>query len=292
MGDAIHLSYLHIMKTSVRILMASLLIAVFLVCATRALAGAVPTHIIVSQDANYPPFSYMDGDIPTGYLIDIWKAFGQANNIEISFLLGSWQDSLDFVRTGQADVHGGLFYSEDRDQFLDYGPTITDISTFLYARKDLTESALQCAIGVVRGGFEEEFLHRNRFREILTQFDDNRQLLTAAADGAIQCFAADQPTASYFMNIFGMSGRFASVEELYRMPMRVAVRHDEPELLAAINDGWKKLDPKTAKYIHGKWFVEEPETPGWIKPTMTYSALVFVVALILLFVVRRRGLRQ
>jgi len=42
---------------------------------------------------------------------------------------------LDLVGSGAADVHAGLFYTEDRDRHLDYGPPLFQSDTHLFSTK-------------------------------------------------------------------------------------------------------------------------------------------------------------
>ena len=151
---------------------AIILALVLLLTAAPTRAGNGISRLVIAHDANYPPFSYLDeSNQPKGYLIDIWRAFGKANSIEIQFKLGTWQESLDMVKNGEATVHGGLFFSSERDHYLDYGPTIADLSTYLYARNKADK---MCAVGVVRGGYEEHFMRKELPKRHLTLFEIGR----------------------------------------------------------------------------------------------------------------------
>lgn len=255
-----------------------------------AAAGApdtMPKRLVIAHDANYPPFSFVDErGVQRGYLIDLWKAFGNANSITIEFKLGTWQESLDMVKNGEADIHGGLFYSKERDTFLDYGPTIMDLSTDMYIKNDLTKTAARAfPVGVVKGGFEEHFMLSKRPDRSLTLFPQNRAMIEAAAKGSIKVFVADQPTGFHYMKRFEINDDFTSIETLYTMPMRTAVQEGDKQTLEVVEYGWTQVDDALRNHIYGKWFIPQDNMPGWVLP----GALLSMLALIIAIIVRRAG---
>lgn len=278
------------MKT--RLLAYSLLVLSALLLCTGTVSAGLPEKLIIAHDANYPPFCSLDENgKPRGYLVDAWNAFARTNGVEVTFKLGTWKESLDYIRRGEADVHGGLFYSDNRDMFLDYGPTITDLSTHLYVRADATDKIIdQCAVGVVLDGYEEEFMRKERYRQVLIAFKDNKELLGAAARDEIKLFVADQPTAYYYMSLYQINDIFTEIEKLYTMPLRVAVGEGNQDLLDAIITGWERIDEQELKYIHKKWFLGETGTPQWYLTASILTGLVVVAAIIFRVISRRRHL--
>lgn len=246
-------------------------------------------RLVVAHDANYPPFSFLaENGSPQGYLIDLWKAFGRANTMAVEFRLGSWQQSLDMVRSGEADVHGGLFFSKRRDSFLDYGSTITDLSTYLYMLDSLTnEQAETCEIGVVQGAYEEDFMRREHPDRSLRTFSQNKAMIRAVSENVIKAFVADRPTGAYYLNRYGIRDDVIRSKKLYTKPLRVAVAEGRSALLARINLGLSKIPPKDVKYIRGKWFLPEYSSSGWLMPRLGIAVLVLVLAIALRYVIQR-----
>jgi len=273
---------------TVRILM---LLIILLMIGTIAFAqaGENISRLIIAHDANYPPFSFIDeSGSPKGYLIDIWRAFGKANSVEIKFKLGTWQESLDMVKNGEADVHGGLFFSVERDRFLDYGPTVTDLSTHLYILKEATtDEATKGIVGVVRGGYEEYYMRNNRPDRPLLLFDQNQTMIEAASKSSIKAFVADQPTGTYYMHIYGIGDLVKDAETLYTKAMRVAVGNGKHGMLEFISYGWMKMDKTELKYIHGKWFLAKEPNPDWLLSGIGIAVLALIIA----FIIRKIGRR-
>lgn len=267
-----------------------LLLFISLTCAPIGAEGATDVdHLVVTHSQNYPPFSYLDTDgRPQGYLIDLWRAFGRTNGITIEFKLGVWQQTLDWVKDGTAQVHAGLFYSRERDRYFDFGPDVMEMSTALYIKKGVTSGQLHSqAVGIVRGGNALGFMQKNKPDQRLVQYGQIKDLVQAAADGDIVAFVADQPTGSHYLRVAGLQEVFISRETLYTMPIRTAVREGDHEVLETLLYGWTNLDQQTLDRVYNRWFIEKPPFPGWLIPA--------VVALLLLGAASpfiRRMLRQ
>ncbi|ADU63860.1 MAG: transporter substrate-binding domain-containing protein [Pseudodesulfovibrio sp.] len=246
-----------------------------------------PGQMIIAHDAGYPPFCFLDQDgEPTGYLIDLWRAFGRENDIEITFLLGTWQQSLDMVMDGRADVHGGLVHSNDRDRVFDFGPELIELSTHLFVRNGFDARQTQ-PVGVVRGGYEEDFMRANRPTTRLVLFDDNMTMVRAATDGHIPAFVADSPTVSYCLGLYGARSDFAVSDLIYRKPLQAAVCEGRHDTLDLVNYGWARMDQKTLTRIHGKWFLDTANRPPWLLGGMLIAGLALVLAFAIRGVTKR-----
>ena len=262
-----------------------LLAMILMLAVTPTIAGNGISRLVIAHDANYPPFSYLDeSNQPKGYLIDIWRAFGKANSVEIEFKLGTWQESLDMVKNGEATVHGGLFFSPERDRYLDYGPTIADVSTYLYT---LNGADRMCPIGIVRGGYGENFIRKKQPKRPLAFFAQTKAMIEAASAGGIEAFVADQPTGVYYMHIFGMKEMLEEPVELYRKPLRVAVGSGMHDVLEFIFYGWLEIDRQELRYIYGKWFMDKSSNPDWLIPVICSTLLVLIIG----FAIRKIGQR-
>lgn len=262
-----------------RVYLILLLLPVWLICTpSEAVAATDVNRLVVTHSQNYPPFSYLDTDgRPQGYLIDLWKAFGRANRISVEFKLGVWQQTLDWVKDGTAQVHAGMFYSRERDRYFDYGTDIMEMSTALYLKKGVALDQLsRLAVGVVRGGNAFAFMHNERSDQRLVQYEQIKDLVQAAADGEIVAFVADQPTGSHYLRVAGLQDVFISRETLYTMPLRAAVREGDHEVLETLLYGWPNIDQQTRDRIYSRWFIEERLFPGWLIPAV--AALILLGA--------------
>ncbi|WP_157617596.1 transporter substrate-binding domain-containing protein [Vibrio mexicanus] len=124
--------------------------------------------LTVTNSKAWKPFSYIsETGEPSGILVDFWNAYSRNNNVQIEFLLLDWNESINAVKDGRADVHGGLLFSSPRDEFLDFGNDIIVIDTQLYISQRLIGTDVNFfltgvgnrGVGVVTGGMNN-ILHK------------------------------------------------------------------------------------------------------------------------------------
>jgi hypothetical protein len=77
--------------------------------------------IIIANSATWPPFSFLDNNgQPQGLLIDLWNEWARENNHDVKFKLVDWNESLELIRTEEADIPAGLFKTENRESYMDF----------------------------------------------------------------------------------------------------------------------------------------------------------------------------
>ena len=88
-----------------------------------ALAADTPPPVIITLPRDNEPYSFasMFGE-PSGMLVEIWRLWGEKTGCEVKFRMGDWADTLNDVRSGQANIHSGLFRTAHRAQIMDFGP--------------------------------------------------------------------------------------------------------------------------------------------------------------------------
>lgn len=268
------------------------LVALFLALATwpTPAPAALPGRLVVTHDADYSPFAYIDetGN-PRGYLVDLWEAFGEANKVRVDFKLGAWEDTLIDMRTGAADIHGGLFVNQERLDYLDYGPTILDLSTDLFVRSSLdSDAAATHPVGVVRADASELFIQEYHPDWNLVRFDTFKGMLEAASHGAIDVFVSDRPVALHFLRQFNAANEFRVQSSLYTLPLRSAVTKGDERTLRFLEHGWANIDEATRTRIHNKWFVTDAHARGWLGSSVLAAACLIVATLLARRLIRKR----
>ena len=125
---------------------------------------AAAERISVAYCIDCVPFHFKDdGGEPAGLIIDLWRLWSKKTGIEIDFRAASWDETLNMVRDGKADVHAGLFFNEERNRFLEYGAPLVETDTHFFTHRDLpaidtVEGLAGHKVGVIAGDFVEGFL--------------------------------------------------------------------------------------------------------------------------------------
>ncbi|WP_039849784.1 transporter substrate-binding domain-containing diguanylate cyclase [Grimontia indica] len=254
-----------------------------------ALAETDKDTIIVTNSHSWKPFAFSENGIPKGLLVDYWKLFSEINNTPVEFALSDWNDSLIAMQEGGRKVHGGLLYSESRDEYLDYVLPLFEISTTLYVLNDSeelkTEGVLPgMVVGVVRGGYEEEFL-KTRYPLVSTMgFDNNAALIQAAREGKIKRMLVDTQVATYYLLQQDNPNRFVPIDRMYQKMLYAAVPAGNELLLQEVESGIKNIPPHEIDRIKQKWLNTSKTTqiPDWFWPLVGSVLFLGTVSYIIL----------
>jgi diguanylate cyclase (GGDEF)-like protein len=221
-------------------------------------------------------------------LIDFWREFGVVNDVEISFILTDWQDSLFLVRDGKADLHAGLFFSSERNEYLDFSKDLWELKTSLFLDIGLSGSDISelynIKIGVVRGSYEEFFIRGNFSTYQTERYSNNQEMMTAALEGDIRAFVADYPVAINFLLTSDKPAKFTVGQTLYTLPLKAAVKANNTDLLQFINNGLKNISPEDLNRVREKWIHTETIVPGWILPSTVIFFLFILTVFIILYI--------
>lgn len=277
-------------------LLGRVVLFVFLACPLTATTNQqkikVPAEdvLLVSLDHAWPPMSFIDSEgRPAGVLIDIWKELGKIMDRPVEFRLVDWDDSLMQIRDEVADVHGGLFQSETRAEYMDFTRDIIPLSAVIFVRTEAMIFNLDdwedVVVGATRGGFEVEFMQMNYPDVPLKFFDNNRILVEAALAGEVEAFVADYPVARHLLDQMGGTFAFRPMQLLYSMDLYAGVSKKNKALRAEINQALSALDEAQRMRILQRWMhTEKVEViPSWFIPSLVIAGVIIFSILLLAY---------
>lgn len=250
---------------------------------------AIAKPIIITNSATFPPFAFLDDQgNPQGLFIDLWSEWAETNNHEIKFLLVDWNESLELVRRGEADIHAGLFKSETRESFMDFSEELFQLTTGLFISSELNVQSINelknVEVGVTRGGFEEDYL-RSKFPDFhLRLFDNNQQVVKAAISGKIDLFIADYPVGMYYLHRHESLEKFRILKILYSKPLYSAVQKGDEKLLNLVNSGLQQINKDEKERIQQKWIRSEQILPSWFIPFLSIAGVIVILSGFLFYV--------
>ncbi len=263
-------------------------IILFIICVLFfSLHGSKKTsaaQLTISHSASMPPLSYLDANgNPQGIIIDIWKLWSKETGIDVKFKLTSWDKSLTAAINGNADVHGGLFYTEERAEKLHYSDKFFDFNGGLFVSNKIPDFRMEqidnLKCGVIKEDFAKKFMEDNFPYVSLVIYGSFKELLEAAARDRIQIFAADYPVAIYNLNELGIENNF-TYYNLFSKPIRPAVSKKHLEKLKEIIIGMNSISSIKKDQIIHKWLNIKKESPQWTVPA-TVVILIFTCAFLL-----------
>ena len=244
-----------------------LAVIAIVVAAPMTSSGASSERISVAFSKDSVPFHFSDDSgQPAGIIIDLWRLWSEKTGIAIDFLGADWDETMKMVASGEADVHAGLFFSEERDRFLDYGKSITktDAHYFMHAGLPSIQSVEGLAayrIGVLRGDYVEGYLNERLPDGNVTPYSDYEAIMNALQEGKIRVFAADTPTGLYHLEQKGLISEFLFTpgKPLYQNDFFFAVREGNQALIEVINRGMDLISDGEKRDINRRWIASGDE---------------------------------
>jgi len=122
-----------------RILCLSVLVALTF-SSNAALAADTCTKIVSTGHPQYPAISFKDGDRISGAAPALVEAIAKDLDIPLeSKFMGSWADAQAAARDGKADMIVGVYYNDERAEYLDYvQPAFVFDPVVVFVAKDKT----------------------------------------------------------------------------------------------------------------------------------------------------------
>ncbi len=268
-----------------------ILSSVLVLFATGSWAFDVPERyrdgVTVVHSNNMPPMSFggLNGE-PKGFLIDFWRKWSTETGVPVSFRLTTWKDGLELVRTGECDIHGGLFSTEDRRKYFDYSDKIFPVKTALFIRTDSGIKGMTDIgdkwVGVLEKGSAEEYLRKHYPKLKLKSYLSIDEAMVAFASGGVSVIVTDYPTLMYLSAKHAILNDVHAVKILFEDSMRAAVAKGNSDLLDLVARGIEQIDPEEREYILHRWYVSEPDDLNTLKIVVALAVIGLLGALVFL----------
>ena len=263
------------------------------VTAPASPSNEIRKPVVLVHSTDYRPLFYVDeSGVSQGLLIDYWKLWAKKTGVPVRFEPNMWHDCIERARTDRNVIIPGVFYTPERDAFLDFSQTFMDIKTSLFVRNAIQADSLSDlagkTVGVTRKDRAESFLAKNYPSLKLRTYDGFKAVVQAADAGEIDIFAMDHPIARYYLKEFNATEAFITFRTLYVGKFCAGVQEGNSELLLLVNNGIEQVHKQEIDNIFGKWLSRSgfirTQTVQWIM--VIAGAVVFIVILAGLFVLR------
>ncbi|MCC8998156.1 MAG: transporter substrate-binding domain-containing protein [Candidatus Contendobacter sp.] len=228
--------------------------------AEQAVVPQTPDKITVVYNGGTPPLKFTDTTgKAAGLLIDLWRLWGEKTGVAVQFREASSDEALRMVRDGDADAHAGLFFTEDRDRFLDYTAPLMDIEYLIFAHPTILgvrtlDDLRGFKIGVPEG-FTRDFVSSHLPQATLAIYPDFEQLYRAAHEGEVRVFVSPLINYRYYLYRHGAAPEFGydANQPLYIHTYRGAVREGNATLLRLIDQGFAKITAEERATLERQW---------------------------------------
>ena len=222
--------------------------------------------LVISAPINIPPFMFLNTEgSPVGMFADIWKLWAQKTGRKIGFLQADTRKTgIEYVKTGRADIQGGLFYNSEEYEGMSFPPSFYEAGASIffplkYGKVSGIAELSGQSVGAVRGTYQERYLKKSHPDIRVAEFDSGEEMIYAARDGKIRGFISLSALAAYDMSRLGLSGEFGSLPgSLYTGRFSSGVLKENTELMAAVDKGFDLISNRELAEIEARW-IPDPE---------------------------------
>ncbi len=93
-------------------------------------------RVLVGGDHDYPPYEYLDGNgEPAGFNVELTQAIAREIGIDVEVILAPWSETFGKLLNEQIDLVQGVYYSFDRDEYLDFSTPYTVVNHSIVTRR-------------------------------------------------------------------------------------------------------------------------------------------------------------
>lgn len=261
-----------------------LFIIILLAPVSLAFSWKEPLRVVL--DCDYPPFTYIDekGNF-VGISVDFWKQFTEKTGIQVALVPMEWAMAHQVIIQKQAEVIDTIFYTSERDTYLDYTKPLFPITSSVYYRKNLPISSLQDLHPYLVGAKEKDALldiARSKNPSIHFQLYRNySDIVQAAKRGEIQVFLMDDPPASYYLVKEELLYGFSRISLPTLNHFYLATWEGNWEILNLLQEGIDKFTPQELQALYQRYFPQMERHPSWLWKAI----FIVIVSLTILFAV-------
>ncbi len=218
----------------------------------------------ISIDNDYAPQTLLNVDgKPAGLLVDIWKLWSKKTGKEIVFISGEWKDTLSYLKTGQASIHSGLFFSDSRSQWMSFSQPFFGVGSYIFYSSDSTKIDIMdklsgIKIGATKGSFQEEYIKMKYPEAIVVPFTNREKMIRSVLSMRIDCLLAEGHAMEYIINRLGMSGNFKMSPQLFKRTFHAGVLKQNTELLKLVDNGFNAISDSELAEIEERW-ISDPK---------------------------------
>lgn len=217
--------------------------------------------LIVAIAKDYAPFtSVAPNGEPCGLFIDMWRLWSREIGVPIRFLPGTWEESLENVRQGEADVHSGLFRSKDRAEWLAFSEPLYKIRSAFYFRAEDTLYSLAALagkkVGVVGATFQADFLRQHHPEVELIEYANTRSMTAGLISEEVDAIFAELPEMSQTLSAAGWQGLVKKASsDVLANTVHAGVLKSRESLLARIDKGFRSISPFALADLERHWLI-------------------------------------
>ncbi|MBI9088767.1 MAG: transporter substrate-binding domain-containing protein [Desulfobacterium sp.] len=205
------------------------------------------------------PFEAFSGKDVTGMTSDFLMLFSKRLNVPFTLLpTESWEESVEQVRTGKADILTIASVSPKRMQFLDFTPSYLNCSVGIIAREDFPfitgmDELAGKRVGIMKDTFIWDVIPEKYPEVFYVPVKNRRSCLLQVSAGNLDAVIMDLPVATNNIRQLGLTNLKVAGHTAVLNEMRIGMRKDHVRLHDIMDKLVRSLSKKEVNDVYQKW---------------------------------------
>ncbi len=256
-----------------------------IICAASVNAAAEePVRIVYNSGVAPLKFEDETGQ-PAGLFPDIWRLWAVKTGKQIQLIKkDTFDESLNALYTGEADIHAGIFKSPEREALLCYSEPILKLDYYLFTHPAVRpvhdiEDTRGLIVGIPKGGFTESWVRSKVPAERIAVYDSFTELFKAARKGEVKVFVATELSLFYDLGQNRIANIFAFDKQnpLYSQVYYAASAKKNPCFTESVNNGLATIRKEEREELENRWiFRKSKKIPADFAALLTDEEQIFL----------------
>ncbi len=242
------------------------------------------TYKIGCVEDYYPYISTNNNGEFEGIIIDWWNLWSEKTGVAIEFVPLDIQSCLDKAKTGEIDIIAGMFYSDERAEYIDFSEPLMRMRTVIYLNKKVKIDSIQNfkgTLNLVENTLADSYLQKNHQDLKLNAFKSYSALIKAIYLKNIDGFVYDIPNPTGNFKTPSAPDGYYLLETLFTEKLRPAVKKGNSQLGKLIISGANKISDEELIVLVQKWdFFKKDNTQLWWFLSFGAGLLIIIVILL------------
>lgn len=210
-----------------------------------AVRAAVPETLVFFGDSNLPPYEFIENGVPKGASVDVAKAIGRVLGRPIEVRLMNWEEAQRRMLAGEGHALSLFARTPEREEHFDFTQETLPVAFSLFVRADQKPDFAPSSlggkrIGVIKGGFPQNFFQKNHPDVALIVVDGNVDGTRKLMRGNIDALAANAWSELYLLKELGITG-ISVFPPFHERKSNIGVRKGDEAVLAALDGAITEL---------------------------------------------------
>lgn len=279
-------------------------LAATLTLATRAHGG--PNVIEVGSEIDYPPFASLDASgRPIGFSIELLQAVAAEMQLDVEIRVGPWAEVRAAFERHELDLLPHMAISEERRRVAAFSVPHTVMHGAVFTRAgaralERVEDVGRLRLIVMRGDIAHDYARSKGWCDDCIVVDTIPDAMRSLAAGEGEAVLAGRLIGMHVLREHRIQG--VEPQQLvlpgFVQKFAIAVQKDDPDLLAAINEGLAIIEQKgTYDRVYERWLGvyeerEQIDARAWLIRGAIAAGVSMVAMGLLMFMQMQRSLRR